>query len=234
MPREPRICYLCGTRIDSDLTADHVPPRLFVPHAWRQAQHHWIKLSAHRACNERYSQDEEYFRVSIAPAAHRTLGGAAIWRDVMHSAPKSRGLMLRVAGEISERTPGGLFAPNGWHYKRVDAPRIRRVMWKIARGLLFHMNGEIHSEDVRPGVVRLYPQDDFARLLENPGVALTVLQMPLRQVAPGAFSYRHLYGERDGTKLWALTLHFWDSYTGFINTHSSACQCTECSESPRT
>lgn len=127
--RLERICYLCGLRLGSDRTADHVPPKQVFPQAFRRTGPQLVTLPAHRDCNEAFQRDEEYVVTTLAGFAAHSPAGRLLWRDI---GSKSAGLVKRVLDEF-DRRPGGLMLPPGKIVRRFDAGRVHRVMLKIAR-----------------------------------------------------------------------------------------------------
>lgn len=64
-----KICALCGDMIqEQDETVEHVPPKLFYPKSLRPriGKPFWT-VPSHRACNEKYCMDEEYFYYFLMP-----------------------------------------------------------------------------------------------------------------------------------------------------------------------
>ena len=105
-------------------------------------------LPAHITCNTEYGRDEEYVLMLLGPLAHGTGAGALIWKDISTKSKRSEGhtLLAKVLAEFDYRH-GGLYLPNNIVAKKYDPRRVRRVMWKIARGLHFDRTGDFYPDD---------------------------------------------------------------------------------------
>jgi hypothetical protein len=125
-----------------------------------------------------------------------------------------------VAGEF-EKHPSGLALPPGKIAKRFAVRRVRRVMWKIARGLHFLDTGSVLPEST-PAFVRLIlPGED------PPAEVRAVLGEQERGRYPGVFAYRHrVFPEVDRLHVW--TFLFWDSVACSVACHDPACACEAC------
>jgi hypothetical protein len=89
-------------------------------------------LPTHVSCNAAYKSDEEYFVVSLVGHHLQSESARSVWADVRRGAAKghSIGLIRTIIsqfGEVVLPNWTGTFAPDG--------ARVRRVAWKLARGL---------------------------------------------------------------------------------------------------
>src|SRR5712692_7726565 len=136
----PPICYLCLGELIGEVDRDHVPSRQIFPEQIRKKYSlNLLMLPVHKGCNRAFQKDEEYFRHSIGPLAHRTFAGASLMKDIVRdvSRPQGRALVEKVRNEFRwERS--GVHLPPGLVDKRFEAPRVHGVVWKVVRGLFFY------------------------------------------------------------------------------------------------
>jgi hypothetical protein len=220
------ICYLCGKPLVSPTNVDHpVMQQLFAPEIRRN--HNISKLitfDVHQACNTAYKMDEDYFVRSLMPFAQGSVAGNAIYRKVLADFRKGKEVLLTkmVLNEF-DRNPSGLFLPGGKVVKRFDGERLRRVAWKMVRGLHFHHTDEVLPEDWPTVGVQIYagetpPPDD---------VLCFVSIAQSRGVYPGVFDYKFdKFPEANNLHYWALLL--WDRIIIRVAFHDPACACDTC------
>jgi hypothetical protein len=86
-----------------------------------------------------YQIDEDYFVQALMPSARGSYAGNAIYKRALerYRGGKKVGLARKVLAEFELR-PGGLVLPENQVVQRFDGSRIKRVAWKIVRGLYFH------------------------------------------------------------------------------------------------
>ena len=228
--KAPTHCYLCGRPLSCPTSKDHCPPRaLFSPEIRKQHNpDRLITFRVHRHCNESYSLDEEYFIATMVPFSRGSVAGNSIYKKFMTGAREDEdklSLAEKILREFEPR-PGGLYLPPGLVAKRQDGDRIRRVAWKIVRGLYFHHHGAFLPEaiDVR---CQLIPPDQ--RPPEHFLYVSSLSDDETHGRYGGVFDYRFRVIETDLGKLnyWAfliwdriiMTLYFHDPWT---------CQCEVC------
>src|SRR5215469_13505991 len=148
--KETSVCYLCGDPLAPPTNRDHpIMQQLFAP-AIRRA-HNISKLTTldvHRACNTAYKVDEDYFvrTLILMPRARESGAGNAIYRKVLkdYGAGKEVPLTRMILGGL-DPSPSGLLLPGAVKFG-FDGRRIRRVIWKMVRGLHFYHSGEVLPE----------------------------------------------------------------------------------------
>ncbi|MEP6779514.1 MAG: hypothetical protein ABJC26_06460 [Gemmatimonadaceae bacterium] len=132
------ICYLCGIAIEGVISRDHVPPQqLFAPAIRKQFKlTDLITRPSHPECNNAYGRDEEYAINAMTPLARGSIAADALAKHHADrfQAGKSVGLGKKILASFDNR-PSGLHLPGGRVAMKVEGARIRRVMWKIVRGL---------------------------------------------------------------------------------------------------
>jgi hypothetical protein len=145
------ICYLCGKALGQSVSRDHVPPQqLWSPEIRREYNvSNLTTLSTHPECNESYKRDEEYAVQFLAGAAYNQSSSArSLMQHRFAKAQRGESLGLhRTFIAALEARPGGLYLPGGKIHARFDGQRMKRVVWKIVRGLWFLEHSTVLPED---------------------------------------------------------------------------------------
>jgi hypothetical protein len=139
-----------------------------------------------------------------------------------YRAGKQVPLTRRVLGEF-EPSPSGLLLPGGKVVKRFDGERIKRVIWKMVRGLHFHHTGEILPERWSAVGVQLFTLDQQPPedVIEFAGTH------PSHGTYQGVFDYKFdKYPESNNLHYWLLLL--WDRIIFRVTFHDPACSCERC------
>lgn len=226
MPKT-NLCYLCGKalREGEAISHDHVPPAQFYPKEYRQNDlvKNLLTLPVHPLCHKPFQVDEDYFVHSLAVLASEVPAGKEIWKDVGQRIrrPRNVGLTKMVLQEFSEVSPGGIYAPPGKMFKRFDGTRIRRVIWKIIRGLVFDAYDRILPEGkpyccdiVSPG----YPPPEHFNC---------VVDAQEHGPNPAFFAYKYTSAPQlNNFHYWALLL--WDALIVLVWFHDPDCPCSNC------
>ncbi|WP_374610040.1 hypothetical protein [Thermomonas sp.] len=192
--------------IEDDSSRDHVPPKQLYVRSVRQAHApNLFTLPTHGECNKSFQHDEDYFVNSLAPFAAGSYAGNSLLADIGRKFQSGQkvGLVKTVLTEF-EQTPSGLQLPPGLIAKRIDPSRIRRVLWKIIRGLYFKEHGKILSPDVRVGIEIFPPDREPTKLFQD---ALGPLES--RGQYQGVFDYKY-FRDTDQSNLEYWGLLFWD------------------------
>jgi len=160
---------------------------------------------------------------TLAGFAVGTAAGRLLWQDINAKFNHQQGHHLgKMVLREFEKRPSGLVLPRGKIAKRFDGERVRRVMWKIARGLYFHEKGRVMPE-VTPAFVRLTLPGEAP-----PPEIRAVLPEPEQGRYPGIFAYRHkVFPEAGRLHAWAFL--FWDAIACSVASHDPACVCLKCS-----
>jgi hypothetical protein len=104
--------------------------------------------------------------------------------------------------------------------KRFEGERLRRVAWKIVRGLYFHHHGTVLDADIPHGLRMLAPED------EPPFPFGLIPDLDLGQY-PGVFDYRFaVFPSFHFMNVWGLLL--WDRIIMVVTFHDPACDCEAC------
>ena len=134
-------------------------------------------------------------------------------------------LAKKILREFEPR-PSGLSLPPGLVAKRQDGVRIKRVAWKIVRGLYFHHYGAVLPEAISVGYELIPPgQRPPEHFLYVSGLA----DDETHGRYGGVFDYRFRVFETDLGELnfWALLI--WDRIIMILLFHDPwSCQCQEC------
>ena len=226
----PTHCYLCGRPLSCPTSRDHCPPlALFSPEIRRQHDlSQLITIRVHTDCNASYQYDEEYFKATMVPFARGSVAGDPIYNKfIADSREDERKLILAesILHEFEPR-PGGLHLPPGLVVKRQDGARIRRVAWKIVRGLYFHHHSTILPEAIPAGCSLTAPgqrpPEHFLRVTD-------LADDETHGRYPGVFDYRFRVVETGVGKLnyWAFLI--WDRIIMTVHFHDPwSCQCEDC------
>ena len=204
------ICYLCGEAL-TEISADHVPPRQFYAPPLRVAVNfdRLVTVPAHQACQGAYSMDEEYFTRQLAPLAAGTTAANAL--NNYNADRFLRGIKVPLTKQILgsfEARPSGLHLPGGKILVRVNGARIRRVIWKLTRGLHFIETGKFLPIATRYNAELLVPEatvdPEFAELWE------AVKAAEEKGAYKGVFAYKYRRFEAEGTVIHGWAMLVWD------------------------
>ena len=133
-------CYLCGEPLQSSVNRDHVPPQqLWSPEIRKQFNvDQLVTLPTHPACNSAFSKDEEYVVRVLSTVASESPTAVSLVQHGFRKARSGSGIGLhRAILRSMEERPSGLHLPRGLVAMRTDGTRIKRVVWKIVRGLWY-------------------------------------------------------------------------------------------------
>lgn len=181
-----KLCAICG--VNPATTVDHVPPKGIFP---KPRPNDLITVPACADCNNADSQYDERFMVYLSmhagldQAETRKLFVNHALRTVEHNQRLKRKILAE-AEEVELTTPAGVYAGKA-HALNWDSEAHTRVIERTTRGLYFHEYGEVLGER---GVVDVMW---FERLPDR--LASMTGSLPLRSVANGNFSYKHLRAE---------------------------------------
>lgn len=226
MSDTPKICYLCGRELVAPLSQDHVPPKQLYAAAVRRKHGPNLRtITVHKECNTAYQHDEDYFVNTIAPFARGSYAGNALLNEIFekHRSGQKRGLVAKVLQEF-ERRPSGLILPSGLIAKRIEGNRVRRVAWKIIRGLYFDHFDEFVPQDL-PHSLEIIPPDQ-----PPPREFIVGLpDDPVRGQYPGVFDYKFCkFPEVHNFNYWAMLL--WDRIIMIVKFHDPRCDCEYCEQ----
>ena len=200
------ICYLCGVTIDSDDRGDdHFPPKQFFARPIRKRRSpRLLTLPAHKECNKSFQHDEDYFVSSLVPLAVKSVAGEAVVREHARRFKKGKsvGLTAKVLGEF-EKEPSGILLPDHLIAKRIEGERIRRISWKLTRGIHFLEVDEILPE-LTPNRMRLAGPGDLP-----PEHFSIINNASPKGEYPGVFAYKNIW-DAEG-RIGLVGMLIWDS-----------------------
>jgi hypothetical protein len=208
-----RVCYLCGLPIDRKMSQDHVPPRQFFAERLRKNQSpNLLTLPTHESCNMSYQADEDYFFVSLAGLNEDATIHQWLMQDIGKKIrrPKAVGLRKRVLSEFSGEI-SGIHLPNGVVAKHFDGNRVRRVIWKVVRGLFCHHFSMVLHEDARH-FIEMHQVQDKPPDIHRVHLANTPLHGQFREVF--VYQFAKVIDKDSFASLWAL--FFWESVVAII------------------
>lgn len=223
--RDVHSCYLCGDALSKPTNRDHVPPRqLFGPSIRKRYKLQLDVLEVHKSCNQSFSSDEEYFFQLLMPFASGSEAGNAVRIKAVsdYRAGKRMPLVDQILASV-EYTSANILLPTGKIALSIDSDRVRRVLWKLVRGLYF-----LESRMVLP------PSHPIVYEITPPGEIPPVHFQELNYFFghdsgryPGAFSYwKHSIRGEAWIDYWALLI--WDRIIITVFYHVPKCPCGDC------
>mgnify|MGYP001614184528 CR=1 FL=1 len=226
-PKLAPTCYLCNKRIEGEpISRDHVPPEQLYATVYKKKDiaKNLFTLQSHAACNTAFQHDEDYFVMSMGPLVGDSETGKQLWEDMARRMRRDRAAALnqKIRDEFTVRSPGGIAAPPGKIFKKYDGDRIRKIVWKIVRGLFWKENSrflpeQLHSRQIRIVSPHYPPRAEFEVLAGCPhkGQYGAVFDYKFR-VAP----------ELNNFNYWGLL--FWDRLIVTVAFHDPECPCDSC------
>lgn len=147
-------CYLCGST--EGLTRDHVPPKGLFPRP-RPSNLHTVPCCFQ--CNNKASQDVEYFRLAASAFINRNPQGKQIWQRVVESTVRS-GRIKHLVEEVRKgirpariQTPTGILAAAE---VSITAAPINRVLVRITRGFLYLTHPDVDDSKLDFHITQLH------------------------------------------------------------------------------
>jgi len=129
--RHAAFCVYCG---DQPSTREHVPSKALLDEPFPP---NLPVVGSCAACNNGYSQDEEYFAVAVECAACNSADPDAVQRPrIARKLRESPGLAARISGAVTQLDFWGVRSV------RLERDRVERVMLKLARGHAAYEFGE--------------------------------------------------------------------------------------------
>jgi hypothetical protein len=141
---------------------DHVPmQQLYAPEVRKTHSPNLLTIPVHDKCNKSYQRDEDYFVTALMPHSRGSYAGDAIYKRALerYRGGEKVGLVRRVLADFDPR-PSGLVLPGNQVLQRLDGNRIKRVAWKIVRGLYFHHQNKFLLEDLVTAVTLTSPDQE--------------------------------------------------------------------------
>lgn len=220
-------CYLCGEPITDKISNDHVPPQQFYPKIFRQntPNINLLTLPTHEKCNNDYKNDEEYFYASLSVLSTESSIGWEITTDIkrrIESHQPTYALLRKSVNEFSSKY-GSLYLPPKMIAKKTEGNRIKRILWKITRGLHFHHFKNYLPEKTSKDIIFLFPE--MQKIPEE--VSIVLMQKPLGRYGD-YFDYKYLINADHGFQVWAF--RFWMVIAAFVAFQYPACACDVCKE----
>jgi hypothetical protein len=204
------ICAICGVNLAT--TNDHIPPKGIFP---KPRPSDLITVPACAECNNGASQFDERFMVYLSMHAGidqdetRRLFVNHMLKTVNHNT-RLRRKLLGEAKEIELSTPSGEYAGKA-HALNWDSEAHTKVIERITRGLYFHEYREILGNNAKVDVMWFEkPPDQIASITGS---------LPLRTVANGSFSYKHLRAEGVMPELSIWVFQFYGRHWAGAMTH---------------
>jgi len=220
------VCYLCGQPIASpDWNRDHVPPARWFASAVKSKFNPNLRwLPTHEECNSSYRQDEEYFTVAFAGQLN-SASARAVFDDIRRGVAQGhqRGLVEQIASQF-----GSVVLPNGGVAFQFEARRVRRVIWKIVRGLYFLELGRVLPEGQGHRIVIVGPHEVREAEEKYPWWALVRDTSALGEFGAVLDFKWTCWPLKNGIRAHAVAVLFWDGLLALVLFHDPSCPCSGC------
>jgi hypothetical protein len=186
-----------------------------------------LTVPTHRACQQGFGRDEEYFYNTLLPNALPSSVGdllKADFSDLIRRDTVAEKLSRTVHRQFETR-PSGLVLPGGLIVQRVFANRIYNVVWKITRGLFTHHTGRLLPDDTPRTIEQYGPYDR-----DRPGHVEYMFGLEPHGHSQNCFSYTFTTytNPEDGVFLHLWLFVFWESCSFFVGFHDPECACPKC------
>jgi hypothetical protein len=223
----PALCYLCGQPLREPISSDHVPMKQLYESEIRKAHSpNLLTISVHDQCNKSYQRDEDYFVTALMPHARGSYAGDAMYKRALerYRGGEKVGLVRKVLADFDPR-PSGLVLSGNQVLQRFDGDRIKRIAWKIVRGLYFHHQNNFLPDVLITGVTLTLPDqvppEHFKAFMSLPD------NEPHGQY-PAVFDYRfqNITEGQANARYWAMLL--WDRIIITVVFRDPTCPCGEC------
>ncbi|MBI5093392.1 MAG: hypothetical protein HZB26_13250 [Candidatus Hydrogenedentes bacterium] len=181
-----------------------------------------LTLPTHSECNRSYEQDEEYFVAALTPSIMDSPTAFARVNEIMgaYRERKNEGLVRKVLTEWDWNPPEIQLKP-GQVAKRFDGERVRRIVWKIVRGLHFHHSYRVLPEETPHVIDHRWPE------AELPEQYSYIQSQELMGRYKEVLAYQcGIFPELGGMQYWALC--FWSRLSFFVAFHGIDCTCHVC------
>src|ERR1035438_9194140 len=161
----PESCYLCGVT-DRPLTADHVIPKVLFP---QPRPHNLITERACEACNGGLSKDDALFAVYVSAALGRNEAGKWVWDNKATKSilAKSVPLAKQFLNDASKKeilTEVGIVEAD---VLKIPQERLERVIFRMAKGLLRHIDPTFDYSYSNFKLDRLWPTMETAEMIKD-------------------------------------------------------------------
>jgi len=169
-------------------------------------------------------KDEEYFVVTLSPAAGDSLAGKALWEDLSRKFRRPQGRRL---GEMVRKEFYPIELPGELAAKTFDGRRVRRVIAKIVRGLFFHEQRRFLPIGTPSRIYILGPHD--RRSDELAEILPYVASAESKGRYPGVFDYKYRDQKCDdlldigSIHLWFWGMLFWNTLLALTIFHDPEC-----------
>ena len=170
-------CAYCGER--RELTRDHVPPKCLFS---KPRPPDLVTVPCCEPCNRELSKHDEYFRIAITTGIDATKfprENANSIRAINSLSDPARQGFARSLIQNYERNPGRL---------RVDSGRIKTVLHRTARGLLYH-HKHIRLPDTNTVLFRVWPITPSMNIAPQGRDWINRLEGNLTTIGQGVFQY---------------------------------------------
>jgi hypothetical protein len=125
-----------------------------------------LTAEVHKECNKSYQSDEEYFVYTLLGFMRGSYAGNELYNHILAKYRRGEGIVLvkKVLSEF-EPSPSGLVLPGNQIKKNFEGERIRRIAWKIVRGLYFHRTGKLFPGKLTVSATLTNPDEEPLSIL---------------------------------------------------------------------
>lgn len=208
----PKSCYLCGAT-DKKLMADHVIPKVVFP---QPRASNLITEKACDECNNGFSKDDALFAVYISAALGGNSAAKWVWKNKAVKAVN--GILARspalATQLVEDSTKKHILTELGVaevDVLRIPVERLRRILCRITKGLIRHLNPAFDYSKLEFDLQRLIPTKETGEIIHEYAMKMTYIER-------GTGVFRCLYGfPADEPRCAMFILIFYDC-VGFIVT----------------
>jgi len=205
----PKSCYLCGAT-DKLLTADHVIPKVLFP---QPRPNNLITEDACEPCNNGFSKDDALFAVYLSAALGANAAAKWVWgnKAVTSILAGSRALATQLVADSTKKEILTEFGIAEVDVLKIPEERLRRILSRIAKGLIRHLDPTFNYIKLEFDLQRLWPTKDSAELIQEAASKMTYFER-------GDCVFRCLYGFTPDEPRHAMFIFIFYDCVGFIVT----------------
>lgn len=203
----PKSCYLCGAT-DKPLTADHVIPKVLFP---QPRPNNLITEDACESCNNGLSKDDALFAVYLSAALGGNDAAKWVWNNkaVKSILAKSPALATQL---VADATKSEILTEIGVaevDVLRISEERLQRVIFRVAKGLIRHLDPTFVYTNYAFDLQRLWPTKETADVIQEYAARMTYMER-------GDAVFRCLFGITPNEPKHAMFIFIFFDSVGFI------------------
>jgi hypothetical protein len=178
-------CYICGVT-DKPLTADHVIPKVLFP---TPRPSNLITEDACEECNNRFSKDDSLLAVYLSAALGGNEAAKWVWENkaVKGILARSRALATQLVTDATKKEVLTELGVAEIDVLRIPEERLERILFRIAKGLIRHLDPAFDYANLQFTLQRLWPNKESFDLIQE-------YAAKMRYIERGNAVFRCLYG----------------------------------------